>query len=136
MKSVSNVLMALVSYHSCQHRRCLGCAGAAPPGAMSLATAPAGKDSGRSAASSRFRGVTRHRRSGRWEAHLWVKDLAKQIYLGTRQSCCIRLPIGQLKLGAGYVRSGESLIRAFVLVVDQADLRARSARLRHTMWRF
>lgn len=40
------------------------------------------KGSGRVAASSRFRGVTRHRRSGRWEAHLWVKDLAKQIYLG------------------------------------------------------
>jgi AP2 domain len=42
----------------------------------------AAKDTGRASASSRFRGVTRHRRSGRWEAHLWVKDLAKQIYLG------------------------------------------------------
>eukprot|EP00887_Chlorella_sp_A99_P006643 scaffold3.g6643.t1 len=32
--------------------------------------------------SSRFRGVTKHRRSGRWEAHIWVKELGKQVYLG------------------------------------------------------
>jgi len=32
--------------------------------------------------SSRFRGVTRHRRSGRWEAHIWVKASGKQVYLG------------------------------------------------------
>eukprot|EP00854_Cymbomonas_tetramitiformis_P006725 gene6725-8048_t len=30
----------------------------------------------------RYRGVTRHRRSGRWEAHIWVKATGKQIYLG------------------------------------------------------
>ena len=32
--------------------------------------------------SSKFRGVTRHRRSGRWEAHIWVKETGKQVYLG------------------------------------------------------
>eukprot|EP00775_Hariotina_reticulata_P005945 gene5945-6184_t len=31
---------------------------------------------------SRYRGVTRHRRSGRWESHIWVKDLGRQVYLG------------------------------------------------------
>ncbi|DBA93598.1 hypothetical protein WJX82_009691 [Trebouxia sp. C0006] len=34
------------------------------------------------ARSSRFRGVTKHRRSGRWEAHIWVKELGRQVYLG------------------------------------------------------
>ena len=32
--------------------------------------------------SSRFRGVTKHRRSGRWEAHIWIKDIGRQVYLG------------------------------------------------------
>ncbi|KAL4858727.1 AP2-like ethylene-responsive transcription factor PLT2 [Chlorella vulgaris] len=32
--------------------------------------------------SSRFRGVSRHRRSGRYEANIWVKELGKQMYLG------------------------------------------------------
>lgn len=32
--------------------------------------------------SSRFRGVTKHRRSGRWEAHIWVKEIGRQVYLG------------------------------------------------------
>jgi hypothetical protein len=31
---------------------------------------------------SRYRGVTKHRRSGRYEAHIWVKDLGRQVYLG------------------------------------------------------
>ncbi|PRW05820.1 pathogenesis-related genes transcriptional activator [Chlorella sorokiniana] len=36
----------------------------------------------RKESSSRFRGVTKHRRSGRFEAHIWVKDLGRQVYLG------------------------------------------------------
>ena len=32
--------------------------------------------------SSQFRGVTKHKRSGRWEAHIWVKETGKQMYLG------------------------------------------------------
>lgn len=32
--------------------------------------------------SSRFKGVTKHRRSGRWEAHIWVKEMGRQVYLG------------------------------------------------------
>ena len=32
--------------------------------------------------SSRFKGVTRHRRSRRWEAHCWSPVRKKQIYLG------------------------------------------------------
>ena len=31
---------------------------------------------------SKFRGVTKHRRSGRYEAHVWVRDTGKQLYLG------------------------------------------------------
>ena len=31
---------------------------------------------------ARFRGVTKHRRSGRWEAHIWVRETGKQVYLG------------------------------------------------------
>lgn len=41
-------------------------------------TAPGDK----AARSSRYRGVTKHRRSGRFEAHIWVKDLGRQVYLG------------------------------------------------------
>ena len=32
--------------------------------------------------SSQYRGVTQHSRSGRFEAHMWVKDIRKQVYLG------------------------------------------------------
>lgn len=32
--------------------------------------------------SSKYRGVTKHRRSGRWEAHIWIKDIGRQVYLG------------------------------------------------------
>jgi len=28
--------------------------------------------------------VTKHRRSGRWEAHVWVREEGKQAYLGGR----------------------------------------------------
>jgi hypothetical protein len=31
---------------------------------------------------SRYRGVTKHRRSGRWESHIWAAAKGKQIYLG------------------------------------------------------
>ncbi|KAK9837035.1 hypothetical protein WJX81_008506 [Elliptochloris bilobata] len=31
---------------------------------------------------SKFKGVTKHRRSGRWEAHVWVREEGKQAYLG------------------------------------------------------
>ena len=31
---------------------------------------------------SQYRGVTKHRRSGRWEAHIWWKMTGKQVYLG------------------------------------------------------
>ena len=36
----------------------------------------------RSPRSSQYRGVTKHKRSGRWEAHIWVKETGKQMYLG------------------------------------------------------
>lgn len=35
-----------------------------------------------SKASSKYRGVTLHVRSGRYEAHIWVKEIRKQMYLG------------------------------------------------------
>ena len=31
---------------------------------------------------SRYRGVTKHRRSGRWESHIWLKETGRQMYLG------------------------------------------------------
>ncbi|CAD7704175.1 unnamed protein product, partial [Ostreobium quekettii] len=31
---------------------------------------------------SRYNGVSKHKRSGRWEAHIWVNDYGRQIYLG------------------------------------------------------
>ena len=31
---------------------------------------------------SAAQGVTKHRRSGRWEAHVWVREDGKQAYLG------------------------------------------------------
>ena len=42
-----------------------------------LALGPNGKQR-----SSQYRGVTKHKRSGRWEAHIWVKETGKQMYLG------------------------------------------------------
>eukprot|EP00899_Mesostigma_viride_P005603 jgi/Mesvir1/15043/Mv14696-RA.1 len=36
--------------------------------------------------SSRYRGVTRHRRSGRWEAYIWIPAEGKQMYLGGFES--------------------------------------------------
>lgn len=35
-----------------------------------------------SKSSSKYRGVTLHARSGRYEAHIWVKEIQKQMYLG------------------------------------------------------
>lgn len=31
---------------------------------------------------NKYRGVTLHKRSGRYESHIWVKDMGKQVYLG------------------------------------------------------
>ncbi|WZN62099.1 AP2-like ethylene-responsive transcription factor [Chloropicon roscoffensis] len=45
----------------------------------SKAKKPAGPTRQRS---SQYRGVTKHRRSGRWEAHIWVRETGKQVYLG------------------------------------------------------
>eukprot|EP00963_Diacronema_lutheri_P005679 scaffold436_cov336-Pavlova_lutheri.AAC.18 len=56
-----------------------------PPCPSTQRNTSSGEDS-REAASkkrtSRYRGVTKHRRSGRWEAHIWVKETGKQVYLG------------------------------------------------------
>ena len=32
--------------------------------------------------SSRYKGVTLHRRTGRWESHIWVRETGRQLYLG------------------------------------------------------
>ncbi len=34
------------------------------------------------APSSHYRGVTKHKRSGRFESHIWVRELKRQVYLG------------------------------------------------------
>ena len=44
--------------------------------------APKGAGSRANKFSSQYRGVTQHSRSGRFEAHMWVKDIRKQVYLG------------------------------------------------------
>ena len=36
----------------------------------------------KAAPSSHYRGVTKHKRSGRFEAHIWIKELGRQVYLG------------------------------------------------------
>ena len=36
----------------------------------------------RGRSSSAFRGVTLHRRTRRWESHIWVRETGKQLYLG------------------------------------------------------
>ncbi len=58
----------------------LATAGAAAPRGRAGGAAQPGKPA--AGRSSRFRGVTKHRRSGRWEAHCWVKQLGRQVYLG------------------------------------------------------
>lgn len=40
------------------------------------------QDGTRERQTSTYRGVTRHSRSGRYEAHIWVKELRRQVYLG------------------------------------------------------
>lgn len=50
-----------------------------PPGAP---RGPRSRGADRSPRSSTYRGVTKHRRSGRYEAHIWVKELGRQVYLG------------------------------------------------------
>lgn len=50
-----------------------------PPGAP---RGPRTRGADRSPRSSTYRGVTKHRRSGRYEAHIWVKELGRQVYLG------------------------------------------------------
>ncbi|CAD7701870.1 unnamed protein product [Ostreobium quekettii] len=45
--------------------------------------AKAGRVRGKAAQkTSQYNGVSKHRRSGRWEAHIWVNDFGRQIYLG------------------------------------------------------
>jgi len=46
--------------------------------------------------SSRFRGVTKHRRSGRWEAHIWIKEMGRQVYLGgyEKEAKSVQLLVG------------------------------------------
>jgi hypothetical protein len=48
--------------------------------AATRSSRPRGSD--KSPRSSKYRGVTKHRRSGRFEAHIWVKELGRQVYLG------------------------------------------------------
>eukprot|EP00198_Chlamydomonas_reinhardtii_P010956 XP_001700293.1 basal body protein [Chlamydomonas reinhardtii] len=51
-------------------------------GAAGTGGAAEEEDGGCKKRSSQYRGVTRHRRSGRWEAHIWVKEMGRQVYLG------------------------------------------------------
>jgi hypothetical protein len=60
----------------------LATAGAAAPRGRAGGAGQPGKPAAAAGCSSRFRGVTKHRRSGRWEAHCWVKQLGRQVYLG------------------------------------------------------
>ena len=48
----------------------------------SLGPPPPGLARSRGRSSSAFRGVTLHRRTKRWESHIWVRETGKQLYLG------------------------------------------------------
>jgi len=54
----------------------LGCMEAGEP--SSVQTGGEGPKQGRRK-SSLYRGVTKHKRSGRFEAHLWIRDLHRQV---------------------------------------------------------
>ncbi|KAL4428054.1 hypothetical protein ABPG75_002143 [Micractinium tetrahymenae] len=56
--------------------------GGRPRRRKSAGAGAAEDDSKAASRTSKFRGVTRHRRSGRYEAHIWVKSLGRQLYLG------------------------------------------------------
>ena len=54
-----------------------------PAGAATLGPSAAGRSPfKRGRSSSAFRGVTLHRRTKRWESHIWVRETGKQLYLG------------------------------------------------------
>ena len=54
-----------------------------PAGAATLGSSAAGRSPfKRGRSSSAFRGVTLHRRTKRWESHIWVRETGKQLYLG------------------------------------------------------
>ena len=58
---------------------------AAPPPAAAAALGPSAAGRSpfkRGRSSSAFRGVTLHRRTKRWESHIWVRETGKQLYLG------------------------------------------------------
>ena len=65
-----------------------GAVGLLPPGATrrrrptGQRRAPRASPGSSASRSSKYRGVTKHRRSGRFEAHIWVKELGRQVYLG------------------------------------------------------
>ena len=54
-----------------------------PAAAATLGPSAAGRSPfKRGRSSSAFRGVTLHRRTKRWESHIWVRETGKQLYLG------------------------------------------------------
>ena len=56
---------------------------APPPAGAAAAPSAAGRSPfKRGRSSSAFRGVTLHRRTKRWESHIWVRETGKQLYLG------------------------------------------------------
>ena len=63
-------------------------AGSRPPATMRVGLPKRGPRSGgpRSATglcqTSKYRGVTRHRRTQKWEGHIWVTEQKRQVYLG------------------------------------------------------
>ena len=62
-----------------------GARGHSPPPAAAAALGPsaAGRSPFKRGRSGRaFRGVTLHRRTKRWESHIWVRETGKQLYLG------------------------------------------------------
>ena len=68
--------------HPTSPPRASPCTPARPPRARSNAGFKRGDTS------SSHKGVTRHRRSGRWEAHMWSRELGKQLYLGGFDAEC------------------------------------------------
>lgn len=67
---------------SSRKRKAMSSPSTAAGGAIGIAAGAGAGEGAPPPRSSRFRGVTRHKRSGRWEAHLWCRETGKQIYLG------------------------------------------------------
>ena len=75
--------------------------------------------------SSQYRGVTKHKRSGRWEAHIWVKETGKQMYLGgydTEEHAAEAYDVAAMKCKGGAGNNGTRKVRLNFPAAKYAEL--------------